>query len=46
MYWDHMNGLDWLWGTLMMGFWIVLLGLVVYLAVRLAQGDRHRGNHR
>ena len=18
MYWDHMNGLDWLWGTLMM----------------------------
>ncbi len=39
MYSDHMNGLDWLWGSLMMGFWIVVLALVVYLVVRLAQRD-------
>ncbi len=31
------NGWDWLWMTLMMGFWIVLLGAVVYFAVRFAQ---------
>lgn len=44
MYWsDHMSGWDWLWGTLMMGFWIVLLGLIVYIAVRVAQRDHDRG---
>jgi hypothetical protein len=32
-----MDGLDWLWMTFMMGFWIVLIGGVVYVAVRLAQ---------
>jgi heme/copper-type cytochrome/quinol oxidase subunit 2 len=32
-----MNGWDWLWMTLMMGFWLVVLGAVIYLAVRLAQ---------
>lgn len=42
MYSDHMNGLDWLWGSLMMGFWIVVIALVVYVVVRMAQGDRHR----
>jgi heme/copper-type cytochrome/quinol oxidase subunit 2 len=31
------DGWDWFWMTLMMGFWIVLLGAVVYIAVRLAQ---------
>ena len=41
--WDHMDGWDWLWGTLMMGFWIVLLGLVVYIAVRVAHHDHDRG---
>jgi hypothetical protein len=40
MYWHDMNGWDWLWGTFMMGFWIVLIGVVVYAAVKLAQGDR------
>ena len=40
MYSNHMEGLDWLWGSLMMGFWIVLIGVVVFLAVRFAQGDR------
>ena len=34
---NWMNGWDWVWMTLMMSFWVVLLGVVVYLAVRLAQ---------
>lgn len=38
----HMDGWDWVWGTLMMGFWVVLIGLVVYVAVRLAQRDHDR----
>ena len=32
-----MDGSDWVWMTMMMGFWLVLLGAVVYIAVRLAQ---------
>lgn len=40
MYGDHMDGWDWIWATFMMGFWVVLLGLVIYIAVRLAQRDR------
>lgn len=28
---------DWIWMTAMMGLWLVLLGGVVYLAVRLAK---------
>jgi heme/copper-type cytochrome/quinol oxidase subunit 2 len=32
-----MDGSDWIWMTLMMGLWLVLLGAVVYIAVRLAQ---------
>jgi flagellar biogenesis protein FliO len=31
------DGSDWLWMMLMMGLWLVLLGTVVYLAVRMAQ---------
>lgn len=31
------DGWDWLWMTLMMGFWVVALGVVVFLAVRLTQ---------
>ncbi len=31
------DGWGWLWMTLMMGFWLVVLGAVIYLAVRLAQ---------
>jgi hypothetical protein len=27
---------DWLWMTLMMGFWLVVLGAVIFIAVRLA----------
>jgi hypothetical protein len=32
-----MDGWDWLWMTLMMGFWLVLLAAVIFIAVRLAQ---------
>lgn len=32
-----MDGWDWLWMTLMMGFWLAALGAVIYVAVRLAQ---------
>jgi hypothetical protein len=31
-----MDGWDWLWMSFMMAFWLVLLGAVVYVAVRLA----------
>jgi hypothetical protein len=31
-----MNGWDWVWMTFMMVFWVVLLGAVIYAAVRLA----------
>ena len=34
MHW--MDGWDWAWMTFMMGFWVVLLGVVVYVAVKLA----------
>jgi hypothetical protein len=42
MYW--MNGSDWFWMSFMMVFWIVVLGVVVYVAVRTAtqSRDRHR----
>ena len=46
MYSHDMNGWDWLWGTLMMGFWIVLIGAVVYIAVKLAQGNSGRGDRK
>jgi len=32
-----MDGWDWLWMSFMMVFWIVVLGAVVYAAVRFAQ---------
>ena len=35
------NGVDWVWMTLAMGAWIVVIGAVVYAAVRLATRDRH-----
>lgn len=31
-----MDGWDWLWMSLMMAVWIVVVGVVVYVAVRLA----------
>ena len=38
MYWHDIDGWDWLWGMLMMSFWLVLIGCVVYITVKLAQG--------
>jgi heme/copper-type cytochrome/quinol oxidase subunit 2 len=38
------DGWDWLWMTLTMGFWLVVLGVVVYVAVRLAQRDRGKSD--
>lgn len=38
--WDDMNGWWWFFGSLMMVFWLVVIGAVVYVAVRLAQGNR------
>ena len=34
MHW--MDGWDWLWMTFVMTFWVVALGVVIYVAVRLA----------
>ena len=34
------DGWDWLWMTLTMSLWLVALGLIVYIAVKLAQRDR------
>ena len=31
------DGWSWFWMTFMMGLWVVLIGAVVYFAVRLAQ---------
>lgn len=40
MYWH--DGSDWLWMTFAMGLWLVVLGVVVYIAVRFALKDRDR----
>ncbi|MFO7571077.1 MAG: hypothetical protein R6W48_00555 [Gaiellaceae bacterium] len=40
MYWDHMDGWDWLWMSFFSVVWIVLIGVVVYVAVRLANRPR------
>lgn len=32
-----MDGWDWFWMSFMMIFWVVVLGAIVYAAVRLAQ---------
>jgi hypothetical protein len=39
---DMMDGTDWIWMSLMMLAWIVVLGAAVYIAVRLAQRRPHR----
>ena len=31
-----MDGWSWLWMSFMMAFWVVALGVVIYVAVRLA----------
>jgi hypothetical protein len=40
--WHDMSGWDWFWMTFSMTFWIVVLGLVVYVAVRLGIGGGQR----
>jgi heme/copper-type cytochrome/quinol oxidase subunit 2 len=35
------DGGDWIWMTFGMGAWVIVIGLVVYVAVRLATHDRH-----
>ena len=37
---DVHDGRDWLWMTVTMGFWLVALGIVIFVAVRLAERDR------
>lgn len=36
-----MDGWDWLWMSFMMVFWLVVLGAVIYVAVRLANRPPH-----
>ena len=36
---DWMDGSDWVWMTLSMTFGIVVLGAVIYAAIRLANRD-------
>ena len=40
MYGDHMDGWDWLWMSFAPVVWIILVGVVVYVAVRLANTPR------
>ena len=42
MYGDHMDGWDWLWMSFAPVIWIVLIGVVVYVAVRLANSDKRQ----
>lgn len=42
MHW--MDGWDWVWMSFMMVFWLVVLGAVIYAAVRLANRPPH-GRH-
>jgi hypothetical protein len=36
-----MDGSDWIWMSFMMVFWLVVLGAVIYAAVRLANRSPH-----
>ena len=36
------DGWDWVWMSFMMVFWLVVLGAVVYAAVRLEQRPPHK----
>jgi heme/copper-type cytochrome/quinol oxidase subunit 2 len=39
-----MDGWDWLWMTFIMGLWLVVIGVVVYVAVRLARRPPRAGH--
>ncbi len=38
--WHDMDGWGWFFGSMMMLFWAVVVALLVFIAVKLAQGDR------
>ena len=40
------DGGDWLWMSAVMGSWVIVVGVVVYAAVRLAQRDHGGGRDR
>jgi heme/copper-type cytochrome/quinol oxidase subunit 2 len=44
MYW--MDGWNWFWMSFMMVFWLVVLGAVVYVAVKLANRPPSEGSGR
>ncbi|MGH3141975.1 MAG: hypothetical protein ACRDO9_02420 [Gaiellales bacterium] len=44
MHW--MDGWDWFWMSFMMVFWAVVLGAVVYVAVKLATRPPSEGSRR
>ena len=35
------DGTDWIWMTFWMSVWLIIIGVVVFGAVRLAMRDRH-----
>lgn len=39
-----MDGWDWLWMPFAMGLWLLVIGAVVYIAVRLAQRPPRAGH--
>jgi putative membrane protein len=43
-YGHDMNGSDWVWAPVMMVFWVVVLGIVVWAVIRLAHRDRIGGS--
>ena len=38
--WHYVDAWDWLWMTVMMAVWVVLIGFAVYIAVQLASGGK------
>ena len=46
MYGSWGSGWDWLWMTFMVLLWLVVIGGVVYAAVRIALSHQHGDQHR
>ena len=42
---EHTGDLGWVWMTVSMMFWLVLLGAAVYIAVKLANDDTNHRRH-
>jgi len=46
MPYNHMNDwADWFWMVPMMLLWLITIGAIIYIAVRLANRDSHRDSH-